>query len=87
MNVRKHPAPKGALKRLIDDLVNVLRRPVRKHPAPKGALRQLGLPLRDLFAVVVRNHPAPKGALRLPCDVATTDRCVKSESTQHQKAY
>ena len=37
--VRKHSAPEGALRRVLDPLNKLLSRLVRKHPAPEGALR------------------------------------------------
>ena len=62
-SVRKHRAPKGALKLEIGEPIKVDSEVVRKHRAPNGALRHS--PRADLLAVhAVRKHRAPKGALR-----------------------
>ena len=63
--VRKHRAPKGALRqRNLNDLLKHLC-VVRKHRAPKGALRRApGRRGRGELGLV-RKHRAPKGALRL----------------------
>ena len=50
MEVRKHRAPKGALRRVeegLRDLLGLLT--VRKHRAPKGALRQVRRHLTDVL--------------------------------------
>ena len=73
MSVRKHRAPKGALRR--DDLAGQDGRDVvRKHRAPNGALRLCeGVPDCHRFAFV-RKHRAPKGALRL---ISRRPRCER----------
>ena len=63
MNVRKHRAPKGALRPCRAVLHEVAVRVVRKHRAPKGALRLMGIGIA-MIAGYVRKHRAPKGALR-----------------------
>ena len=63
--VRKHRAPKGALRRNADDLLCENVEPVRKHRAPKGALRHGEDCRHKLELQHVRKHRAPKGALRL----------------------
>ena len=63
--VRKHRAPKGALRRgrLAVSALRDLR--VRKHRAPNSALRRSSAAFRRTFWTRVRKHRAPKGALRL----------------------
>ena len=62
--VRKHRAPKGALRPGAQFAHPVVFKSVRKHRAPKGALRrQIQRPL-EATAQDVRKHRAPKGALR-----------------------
>ena len=62
--VRKHRAPKGALRQLELGQGHGRDAGVRKHRAPKGALRLKGH-LRVVLAFFhVRKHRAPKGALR-----------------------
>ena len=62
--VRKHRAPKGALRLQARTHRSRCRSCVRKHRAPKGALRP-GPDRRRVGRRVVRKHRAPKGALRL----------------------
>ena len=89
--VRKHRAPKGALRRLFIEISNSAIRFVRKHRAPKGALR-LRISFSSLLASpFVRKHRAPKGALRpmmfscvgrilFPGQKApSAKRCIKTE--------
>ena len=84
--VRKHRAPKGALRR--DDLAGQDGRDVvRKHRAPNGALRLCeGVPDCHRFAFV-RKHRAPKGALRLGFLGDWTKAAWGSESTERQKVH
>ena len=69
--VRKHRAPKGAL-RLGNQHVRGELLHVRKHRAPKGALRldERAVTLGKLLDV--RKHRAPKGALRPLFDIGYT---------------
>ena len=62
--VRKHRAPKGAL-RPSCVRARADRARVRKHRAPKGALRPVIYRIGRLNEEPVRKHRAPKGALRL----------------------
>ena len=84
-SVRKHRAPKGALRPgeagcVGGDLS------ARKHRAPKGALRQ-GSPLRRNGRLQVRKHRAPYGALR-PIDRSVSVRkTIQLESTERQKVH
>ena len=63
-DVRKHRAPKSALRRLATAIFENLNSIVRKHRAPKGALRPGALSTRSSCDCPVRKHQAPKGALR-----------------------
>ncbi len=63
--VRKHRAPKGALRPVNGNFDGSFFGVVRKHRAPKGALRLVGFHSRNSFVKYVRKHRAPKGALRL----------------------
>ena len=60
--VRKHQAPKGALRQYLAVAIDIAD--VRKHRAPKGALRR-GNTGSGVCGPDVRKHRAPKGALRL----------------------
>ena len=64
--VRKHRAPKGALRPVNGNFDGSFFGVVRKHRAPKGALRLVGFHSRNSFVKYVRKHRAPKGALRHP---------------------
>ena len=64
--VRKHPAPKGALRHVVGVHLVFLSL-VRKHPAPKGALRHSKHKRDHRSVSFVRKHPAPEGALRPIC--------------------
>ena len=86
--VRKHRAPKGALRRCANDDGAALGLLVRKHRAPKGALRQSK---KDTGA------PQPVHSQKAP----SAKRCIKtervraaerpggdvSESTERQKVH
>ena len=48
-SVRKHPAPQGALRRMVKDTV-IAAIQVRKHPAPEGALRHI--PDQEFLTIV-----------------------------------
>ena len=62
--VRKHRAPKGALR--LRGVQSGVRgsKAVRKHRAPKGALRLGDTDTNAISVLIVRKHRAPKGALR-----------------------
>ena len=63
--VRKHRAPKGALRQLDSHARRVPFEHVRKHRAPKGALRHRACGFRCVDnRIRVRKHRAPNGALR-----------------------
>ena len=63
--VRKHRAPKGALRLAAVVTASGSFLLVRKHRAPKGALRPKYEYVKHEDANNVRKHRAPKGALRL----------------------
>ena len=63
--VRKHRAPKGALRLSVRRIKPPEAWRVRKHRAPKGALRLARLRDIGVSESLVRKHRAPKGALRL----------------------
>ena len=81
-SVRKHRAPKGALRHCRRSSPAPRSSTVRKHRAPKGALRppQGRFLRRDLGRV--RKHRAPKGALRL--EGAVRDGAVRSCVRKHR---
>ena len=87
--VRKHRAPKGALRRIITGVAAGFAPYVRKHRAPKGALRCAFMAL--VFALscfLVRKHRAPNGALRPTLTPAVPILSVlRPESTEHQKVH
>ena len=62
--VRKHRAPKGALRPWVRTPLRSYRFLVRKHRAPKGALRPSTIAGYCVHDFPVRKHRAPKGALR-----------------------
>ena len=66
--VRKHRAPKGALRLAGGDHDAAFGCCVRKHRAPKGALRLVPCAHCCFLLGGVRKHRAPKGALRLNDD-------------------
>ena len=86
--VRKHRAPKGALRR---DFVPLGKTPSfgQKAPSAKRCIKTFHNPGSSYKVRSVRKHRAPKGALRpcrckmytLPC------RGQMSESTEHQKVH
>ena len=87
-DVRKHRAPKGALRHRLDDAGGNHRCRVKKHRAPKGALRPTTPKTRSQPSCV-RKHRAPKGALRLEITLEITcqtpgqkapsaKRCIKT---------
>ena len=80
--VRKHRAPKGALRRPDEREPRPSPyRHVRKHRAPKGALRRDdGTPAPPACSPV-RKHRAPKGALR-----QVTGRAGRGDRFESQKA-
>ena len=61
--VRKHRAPNGALRLVMQIMSCFVIVRVRKHRAPKGALRRF-CELPHGLRAAVRKHRAPKGALR-----------------------
>ena len=80
--VRKHRAPKGAL-RLGLDRAAADDEEVRKHRAPKGALRHVLNCVLGSRLGNVRKHRAPKGALRLTASVRAKARvCQKAPSAK-----
>ena len=88
--VRKHRAPKGALRPAIaNSPTHSGLFLVRKHRAPKGALRHVKKTYMGFPLLGVRKHRAPKGALRrwssssrgrfLSCQKAPSPkRCIKT---------
>ena len=93
--VRKHRAPKGALRQWSQPMTGSASEKVRKHRAPKGALRRYrGRFLLPLYPMV-RKHRAPKGALRhfLEYCIAVADhgqkapsakRCIKTSTSSER---
>ena len=85
--VRKHRAPKGALRLPITlELGEAVKNEVRKHRAPKGALRPWDLRANVRRQAGVRKHRAPKGALRHTSPPHQTAP-PRSESTERQKVH
>ena len=85
--VRKHRAPKGALRQYVSSGRSVHSNYVRKHRAPKGALRLL-FPFPTAYPDSrVRKHRAPKGALRHHRQAVLVERVGLSESTERQKVH
>ena len=83
--VRKHRAPKGALRPDLPVPVDPLKSSVRKHRAPKGALRPRRAPARRRPCHPVRKHRAPKGALRLSTLLKTRARRSASQKAPSAK--
>ena len=85
--VREHPAPSGALRRVVLIPRGVRRDPrVREHPAPSGALRPRTQARDCDDGARVREHPAPSGALRRGDKGAHPRGLVGvSGSTQHHQ--
>ena len=63
VQVRKLPAPDGALRLAVNPVKDTHELLVRTHPAPEGALRQMDCVVLDVRSIV-RKRPAPEGALR-----------------------
>ena len=85
IKVRKHRAPKGALRRIHLHFRWFRSCSVRKHRAPNGALRhgRLSVVLDTVF--LVRKHRAPNGALRPAAAIAPTKAlpfCQKAPSAK-----
>ena len=86
-HVRKHRAPKGALRPGRFGPPGSVSSTVRKHRAPKGALRRGWECGRGFSFGGVRKHRAPKGALRQPEAPEPTLTNDPSESTERQKVH
>ena len=69
-NVRKHRAPKGALRLICSQGLPFLIDPVRKQQAPKGALRPPQSVGRGLISPLRHKAPSAK-------------RCIKTKDGQH----
>ena len=85
VEVRKHPAPEGALR----------QRPQKpsdhegcrqKAPSTRRCIKTFLMVVVILFSFLVRKHPAPEGALRRST-IAWGIMSDTSESTQHQKVH
>ena len=84
--VREHPAPSGALRRVVLIPRGVRRDPrVREHPAPSGALRPRTQARDCDDGARVREHPAPSGALRRIRAGGASPLGLMSGSTQHHQ--
>ena len=87
--VRKHRAPKGALRQMPAFILIVDLDEVRKHRAPKGALRP-GKTTRPLAQELrrVRKHLAREGPVRpLAASPGPNSSDPSSESTERQKVH
>ena len=85
--VRKHRAPKGALRLLATAAREVGPERVRKHRAPKGALRH---PCPESPGTPARSQKAPsaKRCIKTGQNVfVAADRALVSESTERQKVH
>ena len=82
--VRKHRAPKGALRLTVVRNLEVPVQRVRKHRAPKGALRPVEL-LLLVDCGRVRKHRAPKGALRRLHQVLILVKVEMSDNIEHHQ--
>ena len=91
--VRKHRAPKGALRRFFAPVQRNLENCVRKDRAPKGALRHLLRP-DDGDDLVGQKAPSAKRRIKTPRQERTAEcarvhrqkapsakRCIKTDST------
>ena len=83
--VRKHRAPKGALRPPAGARFPTHAIHVRKHRAPKGALRPVNDAAPSLGCCGVRKHRAPKGALRLRLGNMDTRLSVLSQKAPSAK--
>ena len=87
MPVRKHRAPKGALRLESCGTYNRVTN-VRKHRAPNGALRPEIIKARqDGQLNNARKHRAPNGALRQEVVNLLQNALSGSESTERHKVH
>ena len=84
-NVRKHPAPEGALRQQVVASRRYFHHG-QKAPSTRRCIKTPIWRAAKSF-ISVRKHPAPEGALRLDHQAAAGVGVVPSESTQHQKVH
>ena len=85
--VRKHRAPKGALRLAHFAFSLNYTHPCQKAPSAKRCIKTQSSAMMSKNDLPVRKHRTPKGALRLAVDVGVNGRAVRqSESTERQKA-
>ena len=80
--VRKHRAPKGALRRLHWRHVTRALSMGQKAPSAKRCIKTAGIVVRGPPAEAVRKHRAPKGALRL--DTAVGEHIGITDVRKHR---
>ena len=84
--VRKHRAPKGALR--LQHHAALRRDEFRqKAPSAKRCIKTCDERLFDVAGNLVRKHRAPKGALRRLSRLVDGVDLVLSESTERQKVH
>ena len=83
--VRKHRAPKGALRLSLGRSMTGTICLVRKHRAPKGALRLAPGVFHERGEFSVRKHRAPTGALRPIIDNCNTPERISSQKAPSAK--
>ena len=85
--VRKHRAPKGALRQRGLERCRGLGHVRQKAPSAKRCIKTPELRVLDGELSRVRKHRAPKGALRHLLTEERERRLVVSESTERQKVH
>ena len=86
-HVRKHRAPKGALRRAAGRCEAMLH-DVRKHRAPKGALRRDEPRRAVLHEVAGQKAPSAKRCIKTRVTpVSGVEAAAGSESTERQKVH
>ena len=83
--VRKHRAPKGALRLMASLSPLGLSRRVRKHRAPKGALRRACRVFQSLSGVMRQKAPSAKRCIKTPRCSERTFRCCRSQKVPSAK--
>ena len=90
-HVRKHRAPKGALRLITVSPAKVPSPSVRKHRAPKGALRPASRSFSPSFLSIRQKAPSAKRCIKThPCGpwpastrgqkAPSAKRCIKTDS-------
>ena len=84
--VRKHRAPKGAL-RPVKAGSNLIDVAGQKAPSAKRCIKTTDHLVSQAANLRVRKHRAPKGALRQDQPVSNLTGCLLSESTERQTVH